>query len=287
MKRIIFSMYTNNIKNKSDGDIGPTDYKKSQFEKFKHNIEASHKKYAKTCRADYNLFTPTGNNYIDIQFEKIIKFEELCNEYDEILYIDFDIIPRTDISFFETENLTECICCHSIKKKLERPVHISHDNRRIMVPFSLESETYESILEVIKLEGHCDPMNMYNKTCAKNAMLLLDGIIGSDLIVNTGVIGTSKKIIEELDFSSRLDECDSVFKEAVIDNIYPNMFSSSWKRNNEIYFSYLVERYKIPLHEIGNKWNFIIDKSVSDITRAAYFVHQINKDFAAALDDYN
>ena len=277
MKRIIFSIYGNNIKNKHETGIGPTDYKKLQFEKFKHKIEASHKKYAKTCSADYNLFATTSTNYVDIQFEKIIKFEELCYEYDEILYIDFDVIPLTDISFFEKQNLTEYICCHSIEKKLE-----SSENRRPNI----------SIKDILETGGYCDPMNMYNKNCAKRAMLLLDDIVGSNFIVNTGVVGASKKLIEKLDFSNRLTECDNVLKEAIIDNIYPSILSSSWKRNNEIYFSYLLERHKIPSYEIGYKWNFIIEDESSSsteaeydkkITPAAYFVHQVNKNFEAAF----
>ena len=38
--------------------------------------------------------------------------------------------------------------------------------------------------------------------CAKNAMLLLDGISGKDGVINTGVIGGNKKSISELKFKT-------------------------------------------------------------------------------------
>ena len=68
MKRIIYSIYTNNIDVESSHSSS-TDYKKSQFEKWKDHIEANHKKYAFLCDADYHLHTTKTTSYHQIQFE--------------------------------------------------------------------------------------------------------------------------------------------------------------------------------------------------------------------------
>ena len=38
-------------------------------------------------------------------------------------------------------------------------------------------------------------MNRYSKVCAKNAMLLIDNVVGNENIVNTGVVCDNKKAV--------------------------------------------------------------------------------------------
>ena len=49
--------------------------------------------------------------------------------------------------------------------------------------------------------------------------------------------------------------------------------------NNEVYVSYMIEKYKVPLKDIGMQWNFILDKNFTTPTDACYFLHQSNKLF--------
>ena len=67
------------------------------------------------------------------------------------------------------------------------------------------------------------------------------------------------------------------------DNLYPKVVSEPWIRNNEIYLSYLLERYKIKFNNIGLQWNYILDDLIRRSTAAAHLVHQVNKEFHVTI----
>ena len=75
-------------------------------------IKIKQKEYAFLCKSDYELFSTTECDYDKLQFDKIIQMEKLAKHYDEILYLDFDVIPKTDVSFFQNFNLDN-ICVYS------------------------------------------------------------------------------------------------------------------------------------------------------------------------------
>mgnify|MGYP003134636714 FL=1 len=251
VKRIIFSIYRADV----DKHTSAPPYKRNQFRKFKKQIIANHKAYAKLCGADYELFTDVESNYDIIQFQKISMIKKLTQEYDEVLYIDFDVIINTRVSFFEHFDLNT-ICAYALEKK----------HSGFMLRYSTDSDTWNA-------------MDMYSKACNKNAMLLLDNIYGSDLIINTGVLGLNKISANLIDFS----ECTNIFFEAKKDTIYPDVISKRWKPNNEVYLSYLIERYDLPFTNIGLQWNFILDNTHKKYSSAAYFHHCVNKDFNLVL----
>src|SRR5210317_1972620 len=117
VKRIIFSIYTDRV----DNHTSATKYKKKQFIQYKDAIIESHKAYAKTCNADYELFTTSTTDYNNIQFEKIFKLEELSQQYDEVLYFDFDIVPNTAVSFFDYFDLDK-ICLYNLPTHIDSKV---------------------------------------------------------------------------------------------------------------------------------------------------------------------
>jgi len=255
MKRIIFSIYTDIV----DEHTSATDFKREQFQKYKNSIIESHKWYAKLCNADYELLTTSTKNYNDIQFEKIFKLEKLSQEYDEVLYIDFDVIPSKNISFFDRFDLNK-ISIYNIPTKMQLEV-FRHNT---------ENNNWHS-------------MDMYSKSCCKNAMLSLDGFDESSYCMNTGVIGANKNSIEELKFSDRLNECVSAFEECKVDNVYPDEMSQSWIENNEVFLSYIIERFKVSYTNIGLQWNFILDNNYKIPSDSAYFFHCVNKRFDLLL----
>ena len=106
MKRCIYSIYVplRNYRNKF-----------APFQKYYSNIINAHTQYANSINVDYKLcktlptalfHTPT---YDQINFGKYLYAKELCEKYDEILYIDFDVIPNTTENFFEVFNVSEYI----------------------------------------------------------------------------------------------------------------------------------------------------------------------------------
>lgn len=257
MKRIVYSIYTSNI----EEHTSTSPFKRSQFEKFKDRLKQRQEEYAKICGAQYKLFEASNTDFINIQFEKLILFTELSKEYDEVLYLDFDVIPITDKVLFDNFDLNK-ICGY----RLDRITEIQH-----------------KIARRIK-EDSFDRMNMFCKTCCKKAMLLLEDINSNNYIFNTGVFAGNKNSIKELDFINRLKECNSVFKEAKQDNLYPEEINKWWKPNNEVYVSYIVEKYDVPYNDIGLPWNFIIDNWNPDPSAGAYLLHHIRKEFDATFE---
>ena len=251
MKRIIFSIYTNTVENHTSA----TDFKKSQFEKYKGELEESQKQYALLCGADYDLHLTNEKQYDTIQFDKLRRMEYFTQFYDEVVFLDFDVVPTTTKNIFDHFDLNN-ICAYAIDRTPDK----------------------DALMWALK-RGSFDTMNMYAKTCAKNAMLLLDDINGTSSIINTGVVGGNKRSIELLNFSYYFEMMNSKISEAISDNLYPVEISRNWKRNNEVYITYLIERFNIPFTNIGLQWNLLIDKLCPTPTAAAYMWHHVNKEF--------
>lgn len=211
MKRIIFSIYTDNV----NTHTSVPQYKRDQFALYKDRLEERQKQYAKLCGAEYHLFTTNNVDYDNIQFEKILLCEQLTSQYDEVLYLDFDVVPVTNTNFFDKFNL-DTVCVYSIPTKLPKEI----------IKFRNQDNTWHT-------------MDMYSKSCCKKAMLLLNDVIGSLECFNTGVFGVNKISAEQLNFSSNLDMCHVFFQQAYKDNLYPTEMYKNWRPNNEVHIVFM------------------------------------------------
>ena len=164
-------------------------------------------------------------------FYKIKLAEELVEKYNEVLYLDLDVVPKTNVSFFAMHDLSK-ICMHRTLKP----------NWKINL---------------------------------KQSMLIYDNIKGNDFVCNTGVFGINKKSAEALNFTERRLSVEKLHNEVDIDNLY--------SRNNEVYISYLIEKYDIPFKDIGMQWNSILDNNYKKETAACHFVHYSNKELLSGL----
>ena len=255
-KDIIYSIWSDLTEQHSSVN----DYKKESIKKYKETLIELQKKYAYFCKADYEVFTPKSTDYTNVQFDKIFKLEELTKYYDNVVYFDMDIIPITKKNIFENFNFSK-IGVYDYTVKI---------NSR---------ETIKHISETTKDKKCISPMMMYSKVCAKNAMLMIDDIIGNENIVNTGVLCANKKSVEKLSFTERMNDMDKKLSLAIKDNLYPELMSKAWIKNNEVYLSYLFERYNIDFNNIGIQWNYILDDIVTKVTSGVHLIHQVNKDF--------
>ena len=266
MKRLIYSLYKEDIENhQSSGD-----YKKSHFKKYKNQIEQSQKNYANICGADYMLLDPTNTNYDKIQIEKLLLLEDFTKTYDEVLYLDFDVIPVTDVSFFERFDLNY-LCFHEVVKDM---LSIQYEKLKNDVNFT----KFSSAMRLFT------PMNPFVKMAAKNAMLMLDNVMGRETIINTGVVGGNKYSIGLLKLKDKLNMIDEKLEEAREDNIYPDNISDMFFQNNETYMSYLVERFNLPYQEIGQQWNYVLYTEEDYPHSNNHFLHYISKHFHCCFD---
>jgi len=253
MKRIIFSIFNGSI---DQNHKSTNDYKLSQFNKYKDQLIECKQDYAKKCNADFVLHEVPITDYNTLQFEKIIQLEKYAYQYDEILYLDFDVIPIPSArSIFDSVD-TSKICMHPLKRDLK------HGQLR-------------SALN----DGWMDNQNVFAKTCAKKSMLLLDGINGNDHLYNTGVTLGNSEIIKKINFTKQLTDLHSLLDEAKEDSLFPEEISNNFYYNNEVYISYLVERYNIPHVDLTMNWNFIIDDVQTYPTSAGELLHYVRKEF--------
>lgn len=251
VKRIIFSLYTESV----DKHTSAPDFKRNQFKKYASLLESKHKEYAAAVGADYKLFSPKSSDYNLIQFEKLLMFEELAKDYDEILYLDFDVIPVRNTNIFEKFDLNT-ICAFNLKCEME--THLYY--------WLTDNDKWHS-------------MDMHSKACHKRSMLILDGIIGDLTCLNTGVVAMNKDMVAKLNLSAQLDELKSLSDEASTDTMYHEAMSKKWIFNNEVILSYLIEKHALPFTDIGMPWNFIVDDTIPTVSNAAYFLHFVHKKF--------
>lgn len=195
-----------------------------QFEEYVDYIENKQRNYALKYGATYALHTPDDiNNYDDLQLNKILLAEKYAEQYDQVLYIDFDVIP-TD----HAPNIFEKV------------------NGLSLYP------TYPKA-----------GMKEYYKLIDKQMMLASEGCEYTDNIFNTGVFHCDKASMAELKFSERLDECRELCP----------------KFNNEVYISYIIERYKCKHNFLSMCWNFILDGYQEIPNASGYFHHYHHKKF--------
>jgi len=257
VKRIIFSIYNDNV----DQNHKSTDsYKLSQFRKYEKPLIDCKKQYAEKYGADFVLHRTETTDYNSIQFEKIILLENYAGLYDEIVYLDFDVVPTGYAPNIFKNIDFETLGVYPLRRDLTRG----------LIKERLDADAL-------------DNQNVFCKTCAKKAMLLIEGINGNDLLYNTGVVSGGSKIIKELNFVDQLPELHALLDEAREDSLYPEGITKNFYYNNEVYISYLIEKEEIPHTDLSISWNFILDGYQRRPTAAGYFIHHVNKEFELSL----
>lgn len=196
----------------------------NQFEKYVDYIKDKQCKYAMKHGAVYAFHEPSDiDNYDDLQLNKILVAEKYSKEYNQVLYLDFDVIPTDD------------------------------------APNIFEKVNGLTLLPLEPKEG----MSEYYKLCDKQMMLATEGHRYNNTLFNTGVFHCDKPSMEELKFSERLDECKELCPEF----------------NNEVYISYIIERYKCKHNLLPMCWNFILDEFQPIPNASGYFHHYHHKKF--------
>ena len=120
MKTIIYSIY---IENNEPNLSEKHQFTKKQLEKHYEKLVYIKNEYAKLCNAEYRVYNNDtyyqkfkkkfdGFEFDIINLYKIYLWEELGKEYDNVLYLDLDVIPNTTANFFETFDMIK-ICVFS------------------------------------------------------------------------------------------------------------------------------------------------------------------------------
>lgn len=248
MKKIIFSVY-NNI------PVGErvTDYSKSQFTKHYDMLLENKKQYAQVCNADFNMYE-VHMGYVDLQHYKIKKFENLLEEYDQVLYLDFDVIVKTKDNIFTSID--------GFGVLMENAVDIyNQESAKILRESKVENldQYHEFCKNEFTNRFQRDKYHRYKKAHYKKMMLFEDDIISTnDTIVNTGILIGNKNT--KINYDKNLKH---------MKNIAPF-------ENNEVFLSYLIERDNIKVTNLTD-WHCVFDDLHTSVD--GRMIHVINKRF--------
>ena len=281
MKRVIYSLYVDvpakehfgDSKNKHD-TVDKANVTINAFKKHYDKLIETKITYAEYCEADFIMFEyddqyktfeqnflkdyPNFTGYEIINFYKIHLLYKLSKKYDEILYLDFDVIPFTNESFFNAWDLSKGICVYSNNDHVIKNIRVNHSIR--------------------------SPSAKYFNC---HAMLLEHGLNPKNDVINTGIIGARKEDIQKLDFFGKFKDTIDLMTELRNDTsgLYPQNIIDMFRYDNETIFSFKREVNNIDIQWLDDKWHYFLDKQ-KFIPKDTKLVHCICKDFDLVWRNY-
>ena len=277
MKNIIYSIYIENEElNLSEKHL----YTKIQLKKHYDKLIEVKQNYANICNAKFIVY---GNDtyyqkfrkkYEGLEFDvinlyKIHMLERLSNEYDNVLYLDLDVIPNTSENFFEMFDMNK-LCVYAPNADMKSWSQKDRKN------YEKGKVSFETII------SHKDKYSEYIKAMCKRAMLALDNIFDSNyLIANTAILGGNSKVINNLKYSDRLKDLINTLNKAKEEKLFGEEISKLFFANNEIFFHYLLDKYNIDWFNLPKEWHTYLmtkDKRTKDL-KSVKMIHLINKRF--------
>ncbi len=241
------------------------------FEKNYNKLLWSKKEYAAGIDCDFHMFedrkrfekfsTEFGVSHMSIfdqiNFYKLFLMDELSEVYENVLYLDFDVIPKTDENFFEEHKMEEGIL---VKGRVPKDIIQELHSPQIWLHHTIRS-----------------PQTKYWNS---HAMLLFDNLpVEDNIVFNTGIVGANRKFLEKLDyfgdFHKDIDLMTEVKEEDL--GMYPKELLKLFGYDNETLFAYKIIKNEIPWLNIDDTWHWIFDKDI--LNPAAKMVHVINKKF--------
>jgi len=287
MKRVIFSIHIDLEEEKLDKQLGPywaweledrSTKTKRVMNEYSERLIENKKDYADLHNCDYFHYT-NGNDYKQfrdlmysycteqneyhvVNFYKLWKMERLAEEYDEVLYVDFDVLFETKENFFDVHNLNDGIHVHLEDYHEKALKYISRwSNQKLYL------------------------RSMINKYFIAHALCSYDFMSPRVPITNTGIIGATKKHIQQLNYFENLEEIlnnITLFKNDP-NSMYTDNIKETMDYNNEPIYSYLLAKNKVPAVNINGPWHQILDHRTE--TREEYLklerkmTHFITKKF--------
>lgn len=245
---------------------------------FKRNYDKLNKvkkDYAKSIGADYILFENDSqykeyfksfqkkysqiSEYDVINFYKQWLMKEMALKYDNVCYLDFDVIPNTKDDIFKAHKIDTHFAC-------------AENNSLALWGKIVNSNKYNTCIR-----------NPASKYWNCHAMLFEKGLEPETDVFNTAIMIASNKIINQLnyfgDFDKTLDLMTYVKNDK--DSIYPHNIKRVFGYDNETVFAYRRVVNEIKIDYITDDWHWRVD---SDIWKEdAKMFHVMNKKFGLFL----
>jgi len=288
MKSVIFSIYIKipeeDLDNpgwyNEEGKLQDTDKSKqtkNYFAKYYDKLKQRHIDYARTLNVDYILHEYDNDyikyvsyfkkNYPQISVYDIINFykQELmkryAHKYDEVCYLDFDVIPNTDESIFDVVKHDEFGCAET--------------NREAEWGKTVETKWYNTCIR-----------NPSSKYWNCHAMLNEIGLDPDTDVFNTGIMVAASKMIKRLDYFGEFEEVLDLMSKVKYDksSMYPHNIQRIFNYDNETVFAFKRVVNNIKIKYLGNDWHHKVqDEKWYVFNENAKMYHVINKRFGKFL----
>ena len=305
MKNVIFSIYVDiaddNLQNLSSymGDDVPRSLRtKNKLAQYYQPLVDCKKQYADTCDADfvmfhaddqYTKFLQSMPNSI-YEFDKINHYkhhllELMSHEYDNVLYMDLDVVPVTQTSFFDAHDLSKfCIHCADASRSATWGMLNGAVARQLPCEEHGIPLTYEHAVE-----HHIDQYHWYMKKLCKDAMLLCEGLNDpNNLLANTAIMGGSASAIQAVKYFERLPDMLQVFDDVINECAMGDVITSKFFVNNEVFMSYIINKYQLPCTFLPSEWHYIqLPEYTNFVSKSeAHLWHIIDKRFEKIWKDH-
>lgn len=275
MTRVIYSLYIDIPEDRLDDQPAYNGDTISKSARTKIELQANYQKlidtkvrYASTTNSTflmyerddsyikyYNWFRqhyPEVTEYNVINFYKIKILCDLAEHYDEILYLDFDVVPITNENFFEVWDLSKGIAVATNNDKVRRVKFADvHSCNR-----SPTAKYYNSM-----------------------AMLIDQDYNYENDVFNTGIIGASSEHIKQLGYFDNFEDTLDIMKrlQQYGESMFPDNIVDIFGYDNETVWSYKVKSTNTPIQWLNEDWHFFFDREY--IKKNSKFIHAINKNF--------
>jgi hypothetical protein len=294
MKRVIFSLYIDIPEDELEyqppyhnDTISKTIRTKERLKEYYPWLKHMQQKYAKTLGIDYKLFEydkkyidyknmfndkyPMITSYNIVNFYKIHLMYEMANDYDEILYLDFDAVPVSNLNFFDYWDVSNngVAVLRNQRMADEFDKQIARDAKR-----------YEKHGRAFSIRS---PAAKYWNT---RAMLIDHNLSGANDVYNTGIVGVSAKDLEKLNYFNNFTALINYMSELREDNgMWPDHIKQMFGYDNETVWSFRMNTNNVNKQWLDDKWHHFMDKW-NYIPKQTNIVHVINKEFAYVKEWY-
>ena len=266
MNRLIFSLYVEVPDNEFVDNVETNlNTKKEMNDNYQKLVDCK-KQYADSIGVDFvmvNKFKeyydemkskyPFLTTYNIINFYKIYLLYKFSSKYDEILFLDFDVVPNTKENFFEVWDLSKGVAILNNNDKVMRLDELTESNQTIRSPTS----------------------KYYNT----KAMLFDMGMKTENDVVNTGIIGINKSNLYKLAYFNTFDQDMIKMTQLKFDtSVFPKKIVDYFGYDNETLFGFKLKQNNVPVQWLDDKWHYFFDRELF-IPKDTKFIHAINKRF--------
>ena len=266
MNRLIFSLYVEVPDNEFVDNVKTNlNTKKEMNDNYQKLVDCK-QQYADSIGVDFVMVNkykeyydemkskyPFLTTYNIINFYKIYLLYKFSSKYDEILFLDFDVVPNTKENFFEVWDLSKGIAILNNNDKVMRLDELTESNQTIRSPTS----------------------KYYNT----KAMLFDMGMKTENDVVNTGIIGINKSNLYKLAYFNTFDRDMIKMTQLKFDtSVFPKKVVGYFGYDNETLFGVKIKENDVPVQWLDDKWHYFFDKWLF-IPEDTKLIHAINKRF--------